>query len=159
MGTHPVGVCTGIQNHAIRLEDPRPEDWCRDALLSVLQKRLMQLDIDAQAEAHYADGKRSDIRVSFGGVNVPVEIKRSCSSRSLECDRDTVDCKIHPGSGRERSWNLSCILVRTHGTLPADTGRGDTAEKRCRSRRAPARYAFSRRTAQNLDLRHRCLGA
>ena len=39
----------------------------------------MQLDIDAQAEAHYADGKRSDIRVSFGGFNVPVEIKKSCS--------------------------------------------------------------------------------
>ena len=62
-----------------QLGDPRPEDWCRDALLSDLQTMLTPLDIDAQAEAHYADAKRSDIRVSFGGFNVPVEIKKSCS--------------------------------------------------------------------------------
>ena len=61
-----------------RTGNPRPEDLCRDALLSDLQNRLKPLDIDAQAEAHYADYKRSDIRVSFGGFNVPVEIKKSC---------------------------------------------------------------------------------
>ena len=57
---------------------PRPEDACRDALLSDLQERLGRLGIDAQPEGVYADDKRSDIRVSFAGFNVPVEIKRSC---------------------------------------------------------------------------------
>ena len=57
---------------------PKPEDACRDALLSDLQTKLTRLHIDAQPEGHYADDKRSDIRVSLGGFNVPVEIKKSC---------------------------------------------------------------------------------
>ena len=58
--------------------DPKPEDACRDALLSVLKTRIGPLNINAQSEARYADDKRSDIRVSFDGFNVPVEIKKSC---------------------------------------------------------------------------------
>lgn len=61
-----------------RTEKPRPEDACRDNLLSDLQQRLAPLDVDAQREGSYADDKRADIRVSFGGFNVPIEIKRSC---------------------------------------------------------------------------------
>ena len=61
-----------------RPEKPRPEDACRDTVLSDLQERLERLGIDAQPEGTYAEDKRSDIRVSFGGFNVPVEIKRSC---------------------------------------------------------------------------------
>ena len=55
----------------------KPEDACRDNLLSDLQNRLEQLDIDAQPEGQYANDKRSDIRVYFGGSNVPVEIKKN----------------------------------------------------------------------------------
>ena len=65
-----------------RPQEPRPEDGCRDALLSDLRHRLTPLGIDAQSEGRYADDKRSDIRVSSGGFNVPVEIKRS-SHRDL----------------------------------------------------------------------------
>ena len=57
---------------------PRPENACRDALLSDLQERLGRLGIDAQPEGVYAEDRRADIRVSFAGFNVPVEIKRSC---------------------------------------------------------------------------------
>ena len=65
--------------------EPKDENDCRDALLSDLQSRMMQLGIDATPEGRYADEKRSDIRVSFGGCNVPsfgsfnvpVEIKKS----------------------------------------------------------------------------------
>ena len=55
----------------------KPEDACRDNLLSDLQNRLEQLDIDAQPEGRYTNDKRSDIRVYFGGSNVPVEIKKN----------------------------------------------------------------------------------
>ena len=65
-----------------RPEKPKPEDGCRDALLSDLRHKLEPLGIDAQPEGRYADDKRADIRVSFGGFNVPVEIKRS-SHRDL----------------------------------------------------------------------------
>ena len=56
---------------------PRHEDDCRDALLSDLRYRLAPLGVDATPEGRFADEKRSDIRVSFGGFNVPIEIKKS----------------------------------------------------------------------------------
>ena len=57
---------------------PKLENVCRDALLSDLKERLGRSGIDAQPEGVYAEDKRADIRVSFAGFNVPVEIKRSC---------------------------------------------------------------------------------
>ena len=61
-----------------RPEKTRPEDTCRDTLLSDLKIRLNPLDIDAQPEGRYADDKRSDIRIYSAGFNIPVEIKKSC---------------------------------------------------------------------------------
>ena len=63
-----------------RPTDPKPEDACRDAVLSDLKESLGRLGIDAQPEGVYAEDNRSDIRVAFAGFNVPVEIKRSCHS-------------------------------------------------------------------------------
>lgn len=67
-------------NHHSQPVDPKPENACRDAILSDLQERVVRLGIDAQPEGVYANDKRADIRVNFGGFNVPVEIKRSCHS-------------------------------------------------------------------------------
>ena len=59
-----------------RPESPKIEDHCRDALLSDLQNLLKPIGVDAQREGQYANDGRSDIRVSYGTFNVPVEIKR-----------------------------------------------------------------------------------
>ena len=61
---------------------PKDENDCRDALLSDLKYKLDSQGIDAAPEGRYADEKRADVRVSYGGFNVPVEIKKS-SHRSL----------------------------------------------------------------------------
>ena len=61
-----------------RAEKPKPENACRDALLSDLQQALTPLGVEAVKEGSYADDKRSDIRVSVPWFNVPIEIKRSC---------------------------------------------------------------------------------
>ena len=61
-----------------RAVDPKPEDACRDAVLSDLRERLVRLGVDAHPEGVYAEDTRADIRVSFDGFNLPVEIKRSC---------------------------------------------------------------------------------
>ena len=58
-------------------DTPKHEDLCRDTLLSDLRFKLKPLGIDAQPEGRYADDKRSDIRVTYGDFNVPVEIKKS----------------------------------------------------------------------------------
>ena len=57
--------------------NPMHEDHCRDRLLSDLRSRVEPLGIDAAPEGRYADEKRSDIRVSCSGFNMPVEIKKS----------------------------------------------------------------------------------
>ena len=80
-----------------RPQNPRPEDACRDALLSDLRSRLMRLGVEVQPEGRYANDKRADIRVSYAGFNVPVEIKRSChpdlwsAARTQLIARYTVD--------------------------------------------------------------------
>ncbi len=45
--------------------------------LKRLKFRLEKLGIDVQPEGRCADDKRSDIRVSHGGFNLPVEIKKN----------------------------------------------------------------------------------
>ncbi|EXI69193.1 MAG: hypothetical protein AW08_00400 [Candidatus Accumulibacter adjunctus] len=62
-----------------KLLRPKPENDCRDALLSDLAERLGRVGVDAVKEGHYAEDKRADIRVSCGGAqgfNVPIEIKK-----------------------------------------------------------------------------------
>ena len=58
-----------------RLTGAKPEDSCRDALLTNLQLRLPD-DVDAVREGSYAADTRSDIRANSRGFNVPIEIKK-----------------------------------------------------------------------------------
>ncbi len=55
---------------------PKPEESCRDALLSNLQQCLPAA-VDAHREGQYAHAKRSDVRLSCSGFNVPIEIKKN----------------------------------------------------------------------------------
>ncbi len=64
------------ENSYGRPTEPKPENSCRDALLSDLRQCLPP-SLDAQPEGQYANDKRADIRVSCSGFNVPVEIKKS----------------------------------------------------------------------------------
>ena len=63
-----------------KAQRPKPENACRDALLSDLRTALAPLSIDAVAEGTYADDKRSDIRLSVTPHNVPIEIKKELPS-------------------------------------------------------------------------------
>ena len=58
-----------------RVTAAKPEDSCRDALLTNLQLRLPG-DVDALREGSYAADTRSDIRANCRGFNVPIEIKK-----------------------------------------------------------------------------------
>ena len=61
-----------------RATSPLPENACRRALVLALRPFLIPMGIDTQIGGRYADDKRSDIRVARVGLNVPIEIKRSC---------------------------------------------------------------------------------
>ncbi len=80
-----------VDSHG-RPTEPRPEPVCRDALLSALRNRFPTgvNVVDAQPEAQYAEGKRSDIRVSCGGHAVPVEIKKNTHPRLWSAINDQL---------------------------------------------------------------------
>ena len=59
---------------------PKHEESCRDVLLSDL-RHLLPAGVDAQPEARYARGKRSDIRISFDRHAIPVEVKRDSHAK------------------------------------------------------------------------------
>ncbi len=80
-----------VDSHG-RPQKPRPENTCRNALLSDLQQRLPQ-GIDAQREGSYANDKRSDIRVFYAGFNVPVEIKKNSHLELWSAIRDQLIAK------------------------------------------------------------------
>ena len=68
---------------------PKPENSCRDALLSALRQRLPQ-EVDAQPEGHYANDKRADIRIACREFQVPVEVKKDAHPKLWSALRDQL---------------------------------------------------------------------
>ena len=75
-----------------RVVRPKHEESCRDALLSDLRQRLPD-GVDAQPEAQYARDNRADIRVSFKGHGIPVEIKKVSHRRLWSAVADQLVAK------------------------------------------------------------------
>ena len=68
---------------------PKPENSCRDALLSDLRQCLPD-EVDAQPEGQYANDKRADIRISCRDFQVPVEVKKNDSRDLWSALRDQL---------------------------------------------------------------------
>ena len=75
-----------------RPERPKREESCCKALLSAL-RRLLPSGVDAQREAVYARDNRADIRVSFKGHGIPVEIKKVSHRRLWSAVADQLVAK------------------------------------------------------------------
>ena len=107
---------------------PRPENASRDAVLSDLNQRLVGLRVDAQPEGVYAEDRRADIRVSFDGFNVPVEIKRSCHGDLWTAVREQLIAKYTRDPGAK---GFGIYLVFWFGDTPScrPTKRGDWRPK------------------------------
>ncbi len=84
-----------------RAQTPRPEDACRDALLSGLKLLVEPFGVDAQPEGRYADDKRADMRLSIGDINIPVEIKRSCHRQLWSAVKTQLIAKYTRDPGAE----------------------------------------------------------
>lgn len=70
---------------------PLVEEACRDLLLLLLKPRLDALGVSAEPERRFADEKRSDIAVRYGGFIVPVEIKKNTHAKLWTAARDQLD--------------------------------------------------------------------
>ena len=87
---------TDVPNH------PKPENSCRDALMGALRARLPDR-ITVLPEVRHAGNTRADLRVSHGGLAIPVEIKR----------------EGHPGL-----WSAVSEQLVKYTALPAAADRG-----------------------------------
>ncbi len=110
--------------------EPKPENACRDALLSQL-KPLLPDEVDAQPEGQYASNRRADIRLSCSDFHVPVEIKKNSNRALWSAARDQLVASYtrDPATG-----GYGIYLVLWFGgdekTPPDETGTrpGDPAE-------------------------------
>ena len=80
------------QDGHARPTEPKPENACRDALLSGLLRRLPQ-EVDAQPEGQYAANRRADIRLSCSDFHVPIEIKKQSHPALWRAARDQLVAK------------------------------------------------------------------
>lgn len=59
-----------------QLLTPRPEEVCRDDLITLLRQRLAPLGISLEPEGHMAGDRRADISAAMPGKKILCEIKR-----------------------------------------------------------------------------------
>jgi len=59
-----------------RLEVPRPEEACRDDLITLLRHRLAPLGISLEPEGHMVSDRRADVSAAMTGRKILCEIKR-----------------------------------------------------------------------------------
>lgn len=84
-----------------RAKEAIPENDCRDRLLGRLRHLLLQQGIHAEPEGHFAEDKRSDIKVLFSSMVLPVEIKRHYHKDVWTAPKEQLD-KFYsrdPGTG------------------------------------------------------------
>ena len=75
-----------------RPTDPKPENACRDSLLSGL-RALLPREVDAEPEGQYPANRRADIRLSSAGFRVPIEIKKQSHRALWRAARDQLVAK------------------------------------------------------------------
>lgn len=109
-----------------QLANPKPENDCRDALLSDLKERLDKLGIDAQKEGYYAEDKRADIRVSFNGANgfnIPIEIKKDNHDNLWSAIRDQLVVQYVRDPGTDENGIYLVFWFGGKGMRPPPNGK------------------------------------
>ena len=91
-----------------RGDNPKNENSCRDVLLSDL-RHVLPPDVEAQPEGQYANNNRADIRVSFAGFNVPVEIKKNSHRNLWSSIRNQLIAK-YTTDPETRSYGIYLVL-------------------------------------------------
>ncbi len=125
-----------------RLLGPRREESCRDALLSDL-RRLLPGGVDAQREAVYTGGNRSDIRVFFGGHAIPVELRRDYDRRLWRAIGDLLGPRY--ATAEFSGFGILVVLWFGRGDMPVPpTGRRPKTAGELGSRLEEGLTGFSR---------------
>ena len=110
---------------------PKREESCRDTLLADLRK-LLPSGVDAQREAVYTRGNKSDIRVSFDGHAIPVEIKKDYNPKLWSAVTDQLVPK-YTTAPESSGFGIFLVLWFGQGKtpLPPTGRRPKTPEELC----------------------------
>ncbi len=108
-------------------DTPKHEDLCRDTLLSDLRLKLEPLGIDAQPEGRYADDNRADICVTYGGFNVPVEIKKSTHRDLWRAIQEQLITKYTRDPGADGYGIFLVFWLGTEGCQMPPSGKRPTS--------------------------------
>lgn len=113
-----------------RPTDPKPENACRDALLSQLRP-LLPGDVGAQPEGQYAANRRADVRLSCSGFHVPIEIKKNSHRALWRAARDQLAARYTQDSATGGYGIYLVLWFDDHEKTPLDetgTRPGNLAE-------------------------------
>ena len=144
------------------LSKSKPENDCRDALLSDLKERLGKFDIDAQREVSVADNKRPDIWVSFGGTNgfnISIETKKDSNDELWRSIHEQLIRKYTRDPGTDGHGIYLVFWFGGKGMpLPNDGGKKNS--HRPGTGRSSAANTLTGRKLPHSDLRDRlCVAA
>ena len=99
-----------------RRTTPKHEESCRNALLSDLRRRL-PAGVDAQPEARYARGNRSDFRVFFGSHAIPVEVKKDSHPKLWSAVAEQLVPK-YASAPESSGFGVYLVLWHGQGKMP-----------------------------------------
>ena len=111
-----------------RPRDSKPENSCRDALLSSLRAQLPS-GVQVHPEAKFAADTRVDIRVSWTGFNVPVEIKKSCHRDVWSAMRNQLIAQYMQGSDASGYGIYLVFWFGPEKCQPGVDGRPESADE------------------------------
>ena len=111
-----------------RPRDSKPENSCRDALLSSLRAQLPS-GVQVHPEAKFAADTHVDIRVSWTGFNVPVEIKKSCHRDVWSAMRNQLIAQYMQGSDASGYGIYLVFWFGPEKCQPGVDGRPESADE------------------------------
>ncbi|ESX49433.1 hypothetical protein NLY43_25495 [Mesorhizobium sp. C416B] len=89
--------------------NPRPEEACRDDLLTLMRPPLQALGVAAEPEGHMARDKRADIAVSIAGHKILCELKRDSNAELWTAPMGQLDRFYTPDPGA-KGFGIYCVF-------------------------------------------------
>ena len=116
-----------------RPTSPKPEESCRDAVFSLLKNALPN-GVVTEPERHYAAGTRADITVSYGGHNIPIELKKDTHRDLWSAPREQLISRYTTDPDTDGYGIYMPIWFGTGNATPPPNGHRPTDPEELRQR-------------------------
>ncbi|MBB5045486.1 putative NACHT family NTPase [Rhodopseudomonas rhenobacensis] len=108
-----------------RTAEPRPEEACRDNLVTLLRPSLLPLGITAEPEGHMVADKRADISVSMPSRKILCELKRDYHAEVWTAIEGQLE-RFYAHDPDARGFGIYCVFwfgrKKPHGIPPHPKG-------------------------------------